>query len=160
MKFPNPKYSRRGQALIEFMIYFPLTLIFAFSLLEMGMEFNVSQKVTNVSREAANAALRACGTQAADPTAMGVCLENIAYPTVENIAKNSFKDYLSSGQVILSVYWNGGNACFSGGKEATCTNSRFNAANLQDLIDKFDMIFVGEFIYDYKIGRASCRERV
>lgn len=145
--------KQRGQALIEFMIFLPLTVIFALSLIEVGMIFNTSQRVTNLSREAANTASRLCG-EAAD---IKLCLQDIALPILINsAAPETFRDFSTRGQIMISAYyWDqdtgvlSPGVCIAGGKSSIC-NSRFDESSFGTLDKSLDRIFVGECLYDYK----------
>ena len=144
-----------GQALIEFMIFLPLTLIFALSLVEIGMVFNTSQRVTNLAREAANTGLRLCGEE--EPASLEACLRNNALPVlVDSVAPGTFKDFLTRGQIMISAYyWDedtgvlapGG--CVSGGKSSAC-NSRFDTGSFLALDKSLGVIFVGECLVNYR----------
>lgn len=156
--------KERGQALIEFMIFLPLTVIFALSLVEVGMIFNTSQRVTNLSREAANTALRLCWEEKPETGSLvdwavnlRSCLENTALPVLrDSVAPSTFRDFSTRGQVMISAYyWDADAAvpmaagCFSGGKSSTCV-SRFNKDSSGTLIKDLDLIFVGECLYNYR----------
>jgi hypothetical protein len=151
-KNPCPQW---GQAIIELMIFLPLTVIFALSLVEVGMIFNTSQRVTNLSREAANTALRLCGEE--DLANLENCLRDTALPILINsTAPETFRDFPTRGQIMISAYsWDQdtgaltGRGCVSGGKSSNC-DSRFNESLIATLDKSLRLVFVGECLFDYQ----------
>jgi hypothetical protein len=137
------------------MIFLPLTVIFALSLVEVGMIFNTSQRVTNLAREAANTALRLCGEE--DPANVESCLRNNALPVLmDSTAPETFRDFSTRGQIMISAYyWNQdtgvlmGAGCVSDGKSSSC-DSRFSESSFGALDRSLALIFVGECLVDYK----------
>ncbi len=100
-------WQTRGNAMIEFTLFFPLLLSVILYLLEAGFLFNATQDITMVSRESAQLVYRHC-LQEGNANPINSCVENTLKANIAGFASrviDRFDD--QNGTIIISLYrWN------------------------------------------------------
>lgn len=91
-----------GQAMVEFILIIPILFVFLLAVLEYSYMFVQAQRVSALSREAANAAYRDCSSYT-DAVELSGCLELIGPPLKQN-ASSFLPDFGAQGCIIISIY--------------------------------------------------------
>ena len=93
--------------MIEFLLTVPIVFSLVLALLEFSVLFVQIQRVSALSREAANAAFRDCSTLSNDPTPqLDACIDGILNPISQGGA-SILSNFAANGTLIVSIYQNG-----------------------------------------------------
>lgn len=93
--------------MIEFLISVPILFSLVLAILEFSVLFVQIQRVSALSREAANAAFRDCSTLSNVPTPqLDACIDGILNPINQGGA-SILNNFAANGTIIVSIYQNG-----------------------------------------------------
>ena len=90
--------------MVEFTLFFPLTLGVILYIMEAGIAFNTSQDVAALSRESANVVYRHC-LQKSQVSPIDTCVQNTLHDAINELATTNVDHFNDrNGAVIVSLY--------------------------------------------------------
>ena len=93
--------------MIEFLLTVPVVFGLVLAILEFSVLFVQIQRVSALSREAANAAFRDCSTLSNSPAPqLDACIDGILNPISQGGA-SILSNFAANGTIIVSIYQNG-----------------------------------------------------
>ncbi|OGW85891.1 MAG: hypothetical protein A3C35_06770 [Omnitrophica bacterium RIFCSPHIGHO2_02_FULL_46_11] len=145
-------YRPRGQAMTELAIIFPLLIVFFLAAAEFSNILMTALRVSNLSREIANAGFRDCA--ALTGTNADTCLQNISQKVMDG-AKLLIKDFDDHGTLITTIYaQQAGQSALVLISRVTIGSgsfsSRYNTGNVNSsIVANNGTIVVGEAVINY-----------